>query len=262
MIAPRGDILDRDGNVLVDNRTSLALQLNTAETARRPGRRTGRADAAGRARAHVAAQGAADDRRTGRSRRRGAGDAAPATSATTSSTTSKRTSAEFPGVTRAAGLRPPLPRRHPRRPRGRQRRRGLRRRAEGSRATRASNPATRSARAGVEYTYDKYLRGEPGLTRIQVNALGQPTPGGQLVSTPPTPGDNLKLTIDPEVQAAGESGARRARAARRLHHDEHRQRPDPRRWAPIPTYDPTDLHRTDDPGAGQRTVSATRCWRR
>src|SRR5690242_10124554 len=29
VIAPRGDILDRDGNVLVDNRTSLALQLNT-----------------------------------------------------------------------------------------------------------------------------------------------------------------------------------------------------------------------------------------
>src|SRR4051794_1932233 len=28
-IAPRGDILDRDGSVLVDNRTSLALQLNT-----------------------------------------------------------------------------------------------------------------------------------------------------------------------------------------------------------------------------------------
>src|SRR6476469_9283904 len=29
VIAPRGNILDRDGNVLVDNRTSLALQLNT-----------------------------------------------------------------------------------------------------------------------------------------------------------------------------------------------------------------------------------------
>jgi penicillin-binding protein 2 len=28
-IAPRGDILDREGEVLVDNRTSLALQLNT-----------------------------------------------------------------------------------------------------------------------------------------------------------------------------------------------------------------------------------------
>ena len=30
VIAPRGDILDRNGNVLVDNRTSLALQVNTA----------------------------------------------------------------------------------------------------------------------------------------------------------------------------------------------------------------------------------------
>ena len=29
VIAPRGDILDRNGEVLVDNRTSLALQLNT-----------------------------------------------------------------------------------------------------------------------------------------------------------------------------------------------------------------------------------------
>ena len=31
VIAPRGDILDRDGKVLVDNRTSLALQLNTTK---------------------------------------------------------------------------------------------------------------------------------------------------------------------------------------------------------------------------------------
>ena len=29
VIAPRGDILDRNGKVLVDNRTSLALQLST-----------------------------------------------------------------------------------------------------------------------------------------------------------------------------------------------------------------------------------------
>ena len=29
VVAPRGEILDRDGNVLVANRTSLALQLNT-----------------------------------------------------------------------------------------------------------------------------------------------------------------------------------------------------------------------------------------
>ncbi len=57
---------------------------------------------------------------------------------------------------------------------------------------------------GVEYTYDHLLRGEPGVTRVQVNAFGEPTPGGQLVSQPPAPGDNLKLTLDPKVQEAGE----------------------------------------------------------
>ena len=60
-------------------------------------------------------------------------------------------------------------------------------------------------KGGVEYTYDKFLRGEPGITRVQVNAFGQPTPGGQLVSKPPTPGENLKLSIDADVQEAGEA---------------------------------------------------------
>lgn len=59
---------------------------------------------------------------------------------------------------------------------------------------------------GVEDTYDKYLRGRPGLTRIQVDALGEPTPNGRLVSKPPAPGDNLKLSIEKEVQEAGEAG--------------------------------------------------------
>ena len=77
------------------------------------------------------------------------------------------------------------------------------------------------------------------MTRIQVNALGQPTPGGQLVSQPPTPGDNLKLTINPKVQAAGESGARRTRPARRLRHDERRQRRRSSALGSFPTYDPT-----------------------
>lgn len=57
---------------------------------------------------------------------------------------------------------------------------------------------------GIEYTYDRYLRGTPGVSRYQVNALGQPTPGGQLAQTPPKPGDNVKLTINPAVQKAGE----------------------------------------------------------
>ena len=32
---------------------------------------------------------------------------------------------------------------------------------------------------GVEDTYDDYLRGKPGVTRIQVDAFGQPTAGGR-----------------------------------------------------------------------------------
>jgi len=58
---------------------------------------------------------------------------------------------------------------------------------------------------GLEYSYDKFLRGTPGTSRYQVNALGEPTPGGNLTSTPPIPGKNLKLTINPAVQKAGET---------------------------------------------------------
>ena len=58
---------------------------------------------------------------------------------------------------------------------------------------------------GVEDTYDRYLRGTAGLTKIQVDAFGQPTPGGQLLSQPPVPGDNLKLSINDSVQEAGEA---------------------------------------------------------
>ena len=47
--APRGEILDRNGKVLVANRTSLALQVNPQQAARRPTPAPGRADAARRA---------------------------------------------------------------------------------------------------------------------------------------------------------------------------------------------------------------------
>jgi penicillin-binding protein 2 len=66
-------------------------------------------------------------------------------------------------------------------------------------------PGDRVGQDGVEYTYDGFLRGRPGLTRIQVDALGQPTPGGRLVSREPVPGDNLQLTIDADLQAVGDA---------------------------------------------------------
>jgi penicillin-binding protein 2 len=91
---------------------------------------------------------------------------------------------------------------------------------------------------GVESTYDKYLRGTPGVTRIQVDAFGEPTARGRQVAQRPVPGDNLELTIDPEVQAAGESalasfGLRGAFVTMNVHNGEILG------MGSFPTYDPT-----------------------
>ncbi len=70
---------------------------------------------------------------------------------------------------------------------------------------RGLQPGDEIGQEGVEDTYDRFLRGKPGLTRVQVDAFGEPTANGQLVSKPPAPGDSLKLSIDANVQAAGEA---------------------------------------------------------
>lgn len=58
--------------------------------------------------------------------------------------------------------------------------------------------------AGVEATYDRWLRGVNGSVRVEVDASGKPkqvVAGGAL----PQPGDNLELTIDGRVQKAAEN---------------------------------------------------------
>ncbi len=70
---------------------------------------------------------------------------------------------------------------------------------------RGLQPGDEIGQEGVEDTYDRFLRGQPGLERFQVDAFGQPTRNGRLLSQPPVPGDNLKLTIDSAVQEAGEA---------------------------------------------------------
>ena len=57
--------------------------------------------------------------------------------------------------------------------------------------------------SGIEYEYDRFLRGQPGTDRIQVDALGRPT--GQLRGNPAQAGDDVRLTIDSDLQAYGES---------------------------------------------------------
>ncbi len=58
-------------------------------------------------------------------------------------------------------------------------------------------------KSGLEYTYDRYLRGRDGATRVQVDALGNAK--GYLRQREPTPGANLRLSIDLGLQKAGQA---------------------------------------------------------
>ena len=56
---------------------------------------------------------------------------------------------------------------------------------------------------GIEYYYDRYLRGQDGVQRVQVNAAGYPVPT-RLQPTPPKAGYSLKTTIDLGLQREAE----------------------------------------------------------
>src|SRR3954452_5906188 len=73
-------------------------------------------------------------------------------------------------------------------------------------AYRGLKPGDIIGQAGVEYTYDKFLRGTAGSQRIQVDALGRPR--GTLGNRPAQAGDNLRLTLDSGLQEVGESALR------------------------------------------------------
>ncbi|MFL5873712.1 MAG: penicillin-binding protein 2 [Solirubrobacterales bacterium] len=203
VIAPRGDILDRDGNVLVDNRTSLALQLNTTKLPEDPAEEQAELGRLGQL-SHMSLRKV---RRTiAESEEVAAG--APVTLRRDVGydlvAYIEENQDEFPGV----AVQRVFVRHYPK---GTLAAHVLGNVSEISEEElkearyKQLEPGDEIGQAGVEDTYDRYLRGDPGLTRIQVNALGEPTPGGQLDSTPPTPGDSLKLTIDEEVQSAGEA---------------------------------------------------------
>jgi penicillin-binding protein 2 len=55
---------------------------------------------------------------------------------------------------------------------------------------------------GIEYSYDRYLRGVDGASRVQIDSLGRAT--GELALRQPVQGKNLKLSIDYGLQREGE----------------------------------------------------------
>ena len=56
---------------------------------------------------------------------------------------------------------------------------------------------------GIERTYDKYLRGQPGVRRVQVDANGRPIPNPRLKDSKPVPGQRLRLSLDLGLERAG-----------------------------------------------------------
>jgi penicillin-binding protein 2 len=202
--APRGQILDRNGHVLVENRTSLALQLNPQKL---PGNAAER-------RAELKRLGHAAGIPLRRMRRDMHDQLKVLASAPVTLQRDvnydlvyylQEHQANFPGV----AVQRIFVRRYPDGTLGAHlfgnvgeidskelkepRYKGLK-------------PGDQIGQDGVEYTYDRYLRGRDGQTRVQVDSLGRPTPGGQLSAVPPKPGNSLQLSIDSGVQAAGESG--------------------------------------------------------
>ncbi len=61
--------------------------------------------------------------------------------------------------------------------------------------------------SGLEYYYDRYMRGKPGVRRVQVNAENQ-AQRAKLPETPPTAGYDLRLTVNLALQREGERALR------------------------------------------------------
>jgi penicillin-binding protein 2 len=65
-------------------------------------------------------------------------------------------------------------------------------------------PGDEIGQTGIERGLDMYLRGVPGLARVRVDSLGRPR-SPRLLSTAPTPGQTVRLTIDTQLQIAAQN---------------------------------------------------------
>lgn len=200
--APRGRILDREGDVLVDNRTSMALQLDPIEIP---------SDVAARQKIFKSIAGLMDkDLGWVRKKYRDEiADNPPGSPVTLASDVDddlvyyiQEHQTEYPQIQ----VNRVFVRKYPQ---------GL----EAAHLLGSVGEATAEdleasdlpdlaagdtlGKTGIEQTYDSLLRGAAGTTKIQVDSTGKVK--GQLAQDMPKPGRSLRLSLDPDVQAAGEA---------------------------------------------------------
>jgi penicillin-binding protein 2 len=231
--APRGNVLDRDGNVLVENRAATVVQLDPEALP------TAERDAAATWGQHVTARS-----------KRPKGERGPLVPIPPPAT--PRTEQRFKSLARVLGMSPKtvqervvqslatlpyaditvkvdvdVPKRNylveqPERfPGVSVERRYLRRYPQGSLAAqlvgsigeiddkelklkrfKGVTQGTVIGQGGLERSYDQYLRGVDGSTKITIDALGRPKSSTQ--GRDPTPGRSVRTTLDSGVQATGE----------------------------------------------------------
>ena len=199
--APRGEIVDRNGELLVENRVSLALQIRTEELPKLHQKRTEVFRNVGR----IADMSPQQIRKQIRVQTK----EAPASPVTLRRDVPyelvyfvRENQQQFPGVS----VDRVFVRRYP----------------QGTLAAHVLGyvrevspeelkdsrfhglePGDNVGKSGVERTYDAQIRGVNGVTRVAVDATGRPT-GRPLSMKDPQPGNNLRLSLDTELQAVAE----------------------------------------------------------
>jgi penicillin-binding protein 2 len=203
--APRGEIVDRNGTVLVDNRLALVVQVQPERLPEKPVRRARMI----RRLAHVLNR---NPRAVGRKIRQDTRKLpfSPVTLKTDVGLTTvlylQENQERFPGVE----VERVFLRKYPHHQIGAHLFGQIGEVTEKQIDTpRYSGVALgdRVGQSGIELQYDRYLRGRNGASRIQVDARGLPK--GELSVRDPRPGKRLRLSIDFGVQKAGQAALAR-----------------------------------------------------
>lgn len=200
--APRGRILDRNGKILVDNRTSMALQLDPVEIPEEPAERRELFARIGK----VLNRSPKWVRGRYRSELKDNPPGSPVTLVQDVADDVVYYLQEHQGEFPEVQINRVFVRRYPQEIRAAHLLGSVGEVTADELETEAGEGLQAGdtlGKAGVEQTYDRILRGKAGITRIQVDSMGRIK--GQLPSVLPEPGNTIRLSLDDKVQSAGES---------------------------------------------------------